>query len=218
MKRILILVEGQTEERFVKDILRPHLHPRGITPQPKLATTKRVKAGGHFKGGATAFKKVEDDLCRLLRDTGAALITTMLDFYGFPKDFAGWKQVVAKQPHQRVQQLEQALATHFNHRRLRPYLMLHEYEAMLFAGPQATARTLNQAPLAADMEKIRDSCTGPEKIDEGGETAPSKRILRLFPYYRKPLHGPLAVGRIGLAQVRAVCPHFNDWLSALESV
>lgn len=218
MKRVLILVEGQTEERFVKDVLQPHLLSLGIAPQPKLVTTKRVKAGKHFKGGVTQFKKIEDDLRRLLGDTGAILVTTMLDFYGFPKDFTGWQQVVAKQPHQRVQQLEQALAAHFNHQRFCPYLMLHEYEAMLFAAPQVTARTLNHEPLAARMQEIRDACTGPEKIDEGEETAPSKRILELFPRYRKPLHGPLAVGRISLPQVRAVCPHFNGWLAALEKL
>lgn len=218
MKRVLILVEGQTEERFVKDVLHPHLLPLDIAPLPKLITTKRVKAGKHFKGGVTEFKKVEDDLRRLLGDSAAVLVTTMLDYYGFPKDFASWHQVVAKQPHQRVKQLEEAFAAHINNRRFLPYLMLHEYEAMLFAGPQQTAKTLNHAPLAASMQQIRDACTGPEKIDEGEETAPSKRILKLFPRYRKPLHGPLAVGRIGLPQVRAACPHFNEWLTALEKL
>ena len=174
MKRVLILVEGQTEERFVKDVLQPHLLPFNIAPQPKLITTKRVKTGKHFKGGVTEFKKVEDDLRRLLGDTGAVLVTTMLDFYGFPKDFSGWQQVVAKVPYQRVQQLEQALDAHIDNRRFRPYLMLHEYEAMLFAGPEKTAKALN--------------------------------------------NDPLAVGRIGLQEVRTQCPHFNEWLTMLEKL
>jgi len=89
MKRVLILAEGQTEERFVKDILQPHLLVLGIAIQPKIATTKRVKSGPDFKGGITDFKKVEDDLRRLLGDTGATMVTTLLDFYGFPKDFPG---------------------------------------------------------------------------------------------------------------------------------
>jgi len=51
MHRVLILAEGQTEERFVKDILQPHLWPFGVDPQPKIATTKRIKDGIDFKGG-----------------------------------------------------------------------------------------------------------------------------------------------------------------------
>ncbi len=35
MKRVLVLVEGQTEERFVKDVLAPHLWARGKTPFPR---------------------------------------------------------------------------------------------------------------------------------------------------------------------------------------
>ena len=45
MKKCLILVEGQTEERFVMNCLRPHLQTQGIWAIPKIITTKRVKAG-----------------------------------------------------------------------------------------------------------------------------------------------------------------------------
>ena len=34
MKRCLVLVEGLTEERFVKDCLVPHLASRGLLPIP----------------------------------------------------------------------------------------------------------------------------------------------------------------------------------------
>ena len=42
MKRVLALVEGQTEERFFKDVLCPHFWGREIDLTPKIATTKRV--------------------------------------------------------------------------------------------------------------------------------------------------------------------------------
>ncbi len=89
MRKVLILVEGQTEERFVKDVLQPYLWDGGVHPEPKIVTTKRVKRGAHFKGGITNFKKVEDDLRRFLGDTDAALVTTMFDYYGLPDDFPG---------------------------------------------------------------------------------------------------------------------------------
>src|SRR6266567_2203860 len=142
MKRVLILVEGPTEARFVKDILAPHLWERGVAPTPTIVTTKKVKSGGSFKGGVYSFQKIENDLRPLLADNGAALVTTMFDYYAFPKDFAGLKEVKAIKSTERVAQLEGALEKYFDHKRLRAYLMLHEYEAMLFAEPPSIAAAL----------------------------------------------------------------------------
>src|SRR5437899_2564220 len=133
MKRVLMLVEGPTEDRFVKDILRPHLEDRGATPISTILTTKKVKSGPDFKGGVQSFQQVENDLRRLLRDTVAALVTAMFDFYVFPKDFSGWSDVKSRQSHQRVTELEAAMNRHVNHTRFRAHLMLHEYEGMLFS-------------------------------------------------------------------------------------
>ncbi|MBI3919992.1 MAG: DUF4276 family protein [Armatimonadetes bacterium] len=218
MKRVLMLVEGQTEERFVKDVLQPHLLTWGVYAEPKIIATRRIKSGGQFKGGITQFRKVEDDLRRLLGDTGAAMVTTVFDYYKFPKDFTGWEDVTARQPAQRVDQLEQAMERYFNHPRFHSYFMLHEYEALLFTSPETIAKTLNEPARGQELQSIRDACSGPEKINEGEETHPSRRLENLFPGYRKPLHGPLIIGRIGLNQVRASCPHFNDWLCALEAL
>jgi hypothetical protein len=96
--------------------------------------------------------------------------------------------------------------------------MLHEYEAMLFADTTQTAQALNEPRKAADLQAIRDRCSGPEKIDDGVNTAPSKRVCMLFPGYQKALHGPLIIGRVGLDQLRASCPHFNEWLMGLEAL
>jgi hypothetical protein len=51
MKRALILVEGQTEERFVKQVLLDHLVSVNVGITPTLLTTKVVKSGPNFKGG-----------------------------------------------------------------------------------------------------------------------------------------------------------------------
>jgi hypothetical protein len=53
LTRALILVEGQTEEAFVRDVLTPHLAGFAVYPVPVLLKTKRVKAGGAFRGGVT---------------------------------------------------------------------------------------------------------------------------------------------------------------------
>src|SRR5437016_2174045 len=96
--------------------------------------------------------------------------------------------------------------------------MLHEYEAMLFAEPRIIAAVLNDPLKADELQAIRAPFACPEEIDEGRETCPSKRLMKLFARYRKPLHGPLIVGRIGLQKVREECPHFGEWLSDLEEL
>jgi hypothetical protein len=45
MKRVLISVEGQTEETFVREILSHHLWNRNIFPIPIIVSTKIVKDG-----------------------------------------------------------------------------------------------------------------------------------------------------------------------------
>lgn len=84
--RALVLVEGQTEERFVKDVLAPAFWSRGLYLSPTILVTKRVKDGPNFKGGVTRFARFENDLRELLR-SGGAVVTTILDYYRLPADF-----------------------------------------------------------------------------------------------------------------------------------
>src|ERR1700733_2143491 len=88
-KRVLILVEGQTEERFVKDVLGPFFYGRQLFFFPTISVTKRVKDGPNFKGGVTNFARFRNDAQRLLNSAAGALVTTMLDYYRLPQDFPG---------------------------------------------------------------------------------------------------------------------------------
>jgi len=72
--RVFILVEGQTEERFVKDVLAPNLQTQKIFLIPTILATKRVKDGPNFKGGITSFGKIERDLRRLLASASDAFV------------------------------------------------------------------------------------------------------------------------------------------------
>lgn len=57
---------------------------------------------------------------------------------------------------------------------------------------------------------------GPELVNDGVETAPSKRLLRYWPTYVKTMDGPLAIAELGVTKLRATCPHLDAWLTALE--
>ena len=69
-KRVLVLVEGQTEERFVKDVLGPAFEAQGLYLRPTILTTSRLKDGTRFKGGVTSFARFESDVKRLLWSPG----------------------------------------------------------------------------------------------------------------------------------------------------
>ncbi|HJK29570.1 MAG TPA: DUF4276 family protein, partial [Methanocorpusculum sp.] len=58
----------------------------------------------------------------------------------------------------------------------------------------------------------------PEEINTSPETAPSKRLKKLYPHYSKTVEGMAIAERIGLAKMRKCCPHFNAWITELEQV
>lgn len=218
-KRVLILVEGQTEERFVKDVLAPAFFGRDLFFHVTLLVTKRVKDGPNFKGGVTNFAKFRNDAQRLLNSAGGALVTTMVDYYRLPLDFPGMdSRPLHGTPIQRVTHVENAAAKYFDSpRNFVPFLVLHEFEAWLFCSPTELPRALTEVRKQKEFEAIRAGVAGPEEINERPELAPSKRIANLFPAYKKTLHGPTTAARIGLEQIRKECPHFNSWMNKLEA-
>jgi len=109
MKKVLILVEGQTEETVVRDVLSPYLANRGAYLEPIILKTKREKWGTTFKGGIRSFDQVRRDLLPLLGDTSVAAVTTLIDYYGLPQDFPGMGSRPASDPYARVRHVESRL-------------------------------------------------------------------------------------------------------------
>lgn len=218
MTRIHVLVEGQTEETFVKQVLYPHFLPLSIFLSPIVIQTRRRKSGLKFRGGVNSYGRVRRDLGRLLRDRQAR-VTTMLDFYGLPEDFPGYSTLPTGTPYDNVEHLEKALVEDFGDSRLLPYLSLHEFEALLFVQPEALGVVFEgrgDAVRALAQETAQFS--SPEEIDEGPTTHPAARISARIPEYDKVAHGPRIVQRIGLAPLRKKCPHFDRWISTLEKL
>ena len=209
MSRVLVFVEGQTEETFVRDLLVPYFSRLGIYLTPILAQT----SPGH-KGGIVSYGKVKHQLTRLCRQDQGAYVTTMMDYYGLPNDFPGLDGHVPD-AHEQVMRLEQALQQDIDAPNFIPNLMLHEFEALLFSAPEKIAEWLDDQALLAPMAAIRAAFATPEHINNSPQTAPSKRILTLVPNYKKTVDGPLIAEDIGLDAIRAQCPHFNNWIERL---
>lgn len=217
MSNVLILVEGQTEETFVRHILGPYLWKFNVFCIPTIATTKRVAAGPDFKGGIVSYGKLKFDIKRLLEDSSARLVTTMIDYYGFSSMVPFKDKITGNTCSQRVQVLEKLFADDIGNRRFSPYLQMHEFEAMIFVDPGEMDK-ISHTLTSAELLKIKDKFKSPEEINDNPETAPSKCILQVFPSYRKTVHGPLITGRIGLEKIRKQCEHFNRWVLKLEKM
>lgn len=216
MKRLLILVEGPTEERFVNLVVKDHLLTRSVVPISRILVTKQVASGPNFKGGVTNWGQIKRDLGNLLGDTNAAGITTLIDYYGLPKDVPGMSTRKGS-PRERVAHVEKQIAAQFNDRRLRPFLMLHEFEAMLFADIKKWEYRFDDTAAIARLKKDVAGLE-PENINETPQGAPSKRILRRLEDYEKPFHGPDGLKDIGLDAIRDACLHFATWLEWAESL
>jgi hypothetical protein len=218
MKKVLILVEGPTEETFVKRVLNPHLSGIDLYIEPKIITTKLVKRGSNFKGGVPHYSKVKPQIQRLLKDTSAIIVSTMIDYYGLPEDFPGKINLQGRNSQERVINLEKCLSKDIDQSRFLPYYSLHEFEALLYSSPRIIAQTMLKPLTEHTIVSIRNNFNNPEEINDNPETAPSKRLERIYPSYRKPLYGSLISSRIGLAVIRSECPHFNEWLQRIESL
>lgn len=226
MSRILIHVEGETEETFVNEVLRPHLCSRGyIQVSARLMGNARQR---DRRGGIRPWSTVKEDIVTHLKEDPHCLVGSMVDYYALPQiGKRAWpgREEAGKVPfREKAATIQTALLAEvaaemgrsFDRRRFLPYVMMHEFEALLFSDCERFAQGISRPELAPRFQQIRDAFETPEEINDSPTSAPSKRVQGLVPGYEKPLMGTLAVLEIGLDAIRAECPHFRSWLEILE--
>jgi hypothetical protein len=140
----------------------------------------------------------------------------MIDYYDLPNNFPGKASLPKGTPYDRVRHLENAFANDIGDPRFLPFLVLHEFEALVLVNPQNLGKVLPQYQkrLPALVKSIGSK--PPEEINDGPQTHPSARISQHLPGYEKRLHGPRVVKDTGLKTIRQNCVHFDDWLTKLE--
>lgn len=222
MTRILIHVEGQTEETFVKEVLAPHLYGVGFhSVSARLLGAARVRKR---RGGICSWDTVVDEVARHLAHDTEAFATTIVDYYAMPQDWPGRTACAALPFGQRSQFLSQGLSGDFAKRypalqaRFIPFVAMHEFEGLLFSDPAAMARSMGDRSLEAHFTSIRESFETPEHINDSYLTAPSKRLIAAMPGYQKVVHGNIAFLEVGLDRVRLECPIFDGWLTSIEQL
>ena len=225
MIRLFFYVEGQTEQLYVDRVLKAHLATRGVMVQGAIRVSTGRKHGKIYRGGGRHYAPMKKDLNNLLKQHSGSDVrfTTMLDLYKLYHDFPGTEDADKLQhlPSQRVSTLESAFAADLGDPRLIPHIQLYEFETILFCEPDSFALYYeNRAKDILELKKIAQSVATPELINDGEQSAPSKRIAQFFPDYpdAKPDAPAVIAETIPLDLVRKKCPHFDRWLHALETL
>jgi len=146
-------------------------------------------------------------------------LTTLFDLYGLPPDFPERERIASDRGQfDRCERFQQVLARRIGDWRFIPYLQLHEFEALVMAClPEL--KDLYDDPIQQNgVLRLQGEVASlkPEEINDSKVTAPSKRLERLIPGYRKKQDGPDAIELAGLPSVRSQCPRFGAWLTHLE--
>ena len=205
MIRLAISVEGETELDFVKTVLANHLRTKGVEASPILPDGK---------GGNISIDRLAPEMAKMV--WGFDYVTSLVDFYGFrDKGNAG------------VEDLERSINRAVGERIQRPwdesrvfaYVQQYEFEALLFSDVTAFHLLEDAADDAiAELSRVRSQFPTPEGINDGPDTAPSKRILAIMPTYNKRRDGPDLAATIGLDAIRSECRRFDAWVSRMESL
>ena len=213
MIRVHIFVEGQTEETFVRTVLYEHFFNKNFYLNPIL-----IRTSSRGRGGATNYDKIKWQIEKKCKEDHQSFVTTMFDLFKIPTNFPGYESIVnISDPYKKVEHIENQWLKEINEFNFIPYISLHEFEALLFSNLQKFEEWFGRdsANILAQELKQFDS---PEHVNNGPETAPSKRITNQCIGYDKPLHGSSIALSIGLDTIRSKCKHFNRWLKRLEDL
>lgn len=227
MTRILVHVEGQTEEEFVNSVLAPHLFKKGFTGvSARLIGKARVRKK---RGGTCPWDSVHTEIARHLSSDTAAFATTLVDYYalpaGGPNGWPGRDGCDALSVADKAARIQAALQQDFEKRhgpvlasRFVPFVVMYEFEGLLFSDPALMAQGMGESDKRGHFQQIRDGFETPEHINDSPQTAPSKRIQGIVHRYDKVVHGNVAALDVTLERIRQECPIFAAWLQTLEDI
>jgi hypothetical protein len=214
---LFVVVEGDSEERFVNGTLRGHLlhlNPVAI----KVKTGKRPD-GKAARGGGSDWTKYASDIRSCLKSPGNRVVTTMIDVYRLPANCPGRGKIAGgSMPPTRIDAIEAAIAKAINDHRFIPFVLRHEFETLVLAS-LAKLESLLPASLRPRLASLRAAVgNAPEDINCGPDTAPSKRLARSGIGFSKAALGVDAVHSAGIAHLKSACPRFRAWVNRLETL
>ena len=115
MIRLHVVVEGQTEEGFINEVLAPELGSSGVFINAHSITTGR-RHGQVFRGGWDSYGKLSRDLSRWMKQdlNSDSWFSTMVNLYRLPNDFPGYDLCQGiPEPRKRVECVEEAVCSRY---------------------------------------------------------------------------------------------------------
>jgi hypothetical protein len=217
MRPLIIVVEGLTEQQFVKECLAPYLYQQyGIFD----VSARELGVPGN-KGGKVSFARLKLDIGLLLKQRAEAVVSMLVDYYAMQTDFPNY-ETCQKLPQTalRIECLERGLNEAIGSRRFRAYFQQYEFEALLFASGKPLTTYLNEATCQA-IANTRQTVSTPEDINT--THPPSYRLAELFENhqevgYKKTFHGPILALELGIEAMLADCPRFATWVRSLTEL
>ncbi|MCY4519519.1 MAG: DUF4276 family protein [Caldilineaceae bacterium] len=199
MIRIGLAVEGDTEVKFIEEVVAPQY----------------IEQNYHFTPVDLEGNVSVDRLASKMHNLGHTFdaVTSLVDFYGFKKKGDRSAADLEKEVQDR---LATRLGGHFDSRYVFPYVQVHEFEGLLFSDVAPFEQVFGYTGLAGELQAIRQECGSPEDINDSEQTAPSKRLAQLIPGYRKNLFGVRLASAMGLACIRTQCPRFDGWMTRID--
>lgn len=89
IRAIYIIVEGPTEEEYVKNLLQPYFANQHNFPD--IRAIKMETSPGH-KGGDISFARYRRNVELLLKRENDIMVTSLIDFYKLRTDFPSYEE------------------------------------------------------------------------------------------------------------------------------
>ncbi|MBI9094511.1 MAG: DUF4276 family protein [Sphaerochaeta sp.] len=223
MNEIIVIVEGQSEQSFLRSVLAPYLGEQACYISAQL-----IGSPGH-KGGGVSFERFSKDVRNALKQRSTTYISSMFDFFRLDSKWPGMDEIKLAASAGRnldknflseilekytLDKLKEMFPQYNITSRVLPYFSFHEFEALLFSDVQKLSEGL--CVHEQDLQRILDLYDGdPELINTDPSKAPSKVIECMNPQYKKVLQGSLIAASIGVPKMQDKCSCFNSWVTRL---
>lgn len=219
-KRLVILVEGDSEVKLMNRLIIPKLYEyiinEGITTPwsfevCKIITNRQLNK----KGGNINYEYLKNNI-RNFASQGASIITTFFDFFRLPTSFPGYTtdgnaiDEVESAMQEDVKTSILCLQTFI------PYIQKYEFEALLFSGMEGFEYLIDDEESLAQIKSINNKYPNPEDINGGAETSPSKRLMKIFDYHKVGDSEDI-IELLGFDRIYNKCPRFAQWYDSLTS-
>lgn len=213
MKRVAIVVEGQTEQRFIQEILGPYLAERDTHAEAIITKTSRTGRGG---GGWRGYGDLLDSLTR---QPHWGLVTTLLDHFEAPMGMPG-RDLDGNGAAHAAELRQAAILDAYPDAVVpfEPFLIVHEFEALVIAAGALQDSVLGDASHSMAMRRWVAAAGGQaEAVNGGSNTAPSKRLAEQITDYSKIATGLEILRGVPLDDLLPSVPRFQGWVHALHA-